>query len=296
MQTRFRAAATALLLTATAGAAAAAGGPAEASGTHANHRAAQLVVTIKTTKSAPKLSTDKIRPGNTTFKVVRHGSGGLIQVLRLKSGYTLKQAAKDFGAAFGNKPDVAAIRRIDKKVVFYGGMPTPAKGQTAKWAVNIDKAGKYYVLNFDKNNLSTFKAKGSHQKRAFPGKDGWINPATASDGVTNIWTAGTHNANKGWMNTTNKAKEPHFVVLDKVKKNTTNQDVQDFFDNGAQGQPPFFVTPPVEFDTGVISPGHTFRWAYHSSKGKYLITCFWPSKMDGTPHAFMGMWKLTTLS
>ena len=32
-------------------------------------------------------------------------------------------------------------------------------------------------------------------------------------------------------------------------------------------------------------------------KGKYLVMCFWPSKMDGvTPHAVMGMFRLFHLS
>ncbi len=44
-----------------------------------------------------------------------------------------------------------AVNRIDQNVVFYGGMeakgPDPSKVQ--KWAVNLDKAGTYYVINLD---------------------------------------------------------------------------------------------------------------------------------------------------
>ena len=111
MQTRHRAAATALLLTATAGMAAT-GGAAEASGTHhAGDRAARtLTVTIKSKAGAVKLSDDKIRPGNTIFKVKNvdgKASKGLVQVFRLRDGYTLDDAFADFGDAFGSSdPDV----------------------------------------------------------------------------------------------------------------------------------------------------------------------------------------------
>jgi len=294
MQTRYRAAATALLMTATAGMAAT-GGAAEASGTHHESKAAKsLTVTIKTTKKAPKLSRDTLRPGRTTFRVVRGHGGGLIQVLRLKKGYSIVEAASDFGKAFpeDGPPNLKAIRRIDRKVVFYGGMPTPAKDAPAnKWAVNIDKAGRYYVVNLDKNNLSTFKAKGKHQKRSWPSADGKLNIA---DG--NVWKPGSDNARKGWMNTTNNAVEPHFVVLNHVKDGTTIQEVQDYFnDPAAPPVPPFAAEDGAEADTGIISPGHKFRWHYNLPQGSYLAQCYWPSKVDGMPHALMGMLALMDL-
>ncbi len=46
----------------------------------------------------------------------------------------------------------------------------------------------------------------------------------------------------------------------------------------------------------VVSPEHTMIWRYGTSVGKYLVLCFWPSKVDGTPHAFMGMWKVFRLT
>jgi hypothetical protein len=293
MQTRFRAAATALLLTATAGAAAAAGGPAQASGSHTSHRAAQLVITIKTTPKGIALSDSKVQPGNTIFKILPHGKGGDMQVLRLKAGYTLKQAFKDFGAAFAQTPDVKAVRRIDRKVLFYGGNAMAPKGGRANfWGVDLDRADTYYVLNVDSNALTPLKVAGAHQKRGLPAKDGWVNPADASDGVTNIWKVGQHNANKGWMSTTNHAKEPHFVDLTHVKKSTTNQQISDCFAGGACD---FVAADGAATSAGVISPGKKFVWTYRLPKGRYVVDCFWPSKTDGTPHALMGMFKLLNL-
>jgi hypothetical protein len=299
MQTRHRAAATALLLTATAGMAAT-GGAAQATGSHhAGAKAAKtLVVTIKSKAHAVKLSDSKIRPGNTIFRVKNidgKASRGLVQVLRLKPGYTLTDAFTDFGLAFpsGNTPpDVHAIRRVDRNVVFYGGMEATGKpSHVNKWAVKIDKPGTYYVANLDRNTLGNFTVKGAKQRRALPGQSGRLNAAPGPHG-TNVWKPGKHNAASGWMSTTNRAHEPHFVVLDHVKKSATMGQVAKCF----AGKPcKIFAKDHAEADTGVISPGHTFLWSYDLPNGKYLAQCFWPSKIDGTPHAFMGMLKFMHL-
>lgn len=303
MQSRYRAAATALLLTATTGLAAA-GGAAQASGSHhTSDRAARtLTITVKTKDGSIALSDSRFRPGNTIFKVKNAGSKGLIQVLRLKAGYTELQAFSDFAAAFPSDDstpvDVDAVKRIDKNVVFYGGIETPKKPSRPanKWAVKIDKAATYIVLNLDTNALTTFKTHGDRQKRALPAQDGWINAKSGPNGVGNVFKAGKHNAASGWMSTTNSALEPHFVELDHVKKSATNKQVADFI--SGSGAPTFFAKDGASTDTGVISPGHTFLWSYSMPKGQYLAWCFWPSNQDGMggmPHAFMGMFTLTHL-
>jgi hypothetical protein len=300
MQTRYRAAATALLLTATAGMAAT-GGPAEASGTHHHDaKAKSLTITIKSKDGKIKLSDDSFRPGNTVFRVKnaagKHARGGL-QVFRLRGSYTIGQAASDFALAFSGNNDPAtidAINRIDDNVVFYGGMNAPRKkgGAATKWAVNIDKDSLYYVLNTKSNALTTFTAQGSRQKRTLPSRTGFINPETSHNAAGNKFVAGKHNQASGWMSTRNKAEEPHFVDIQQVKKGTTNSDLSALFTGGG-GNP--FVKHGAKTGTGVISPGHRFLWAYHLKQGKYGVFCFWPSKTDGMPHAVMGMHIVTRL-
>lgn len=294
MQTRYRAAATALLMTATAGMAAT-GGAAVASGTHHAARAASLTVTIKSMDGSVSLSTDTIRPGATTFKVKNidgKASKGLIQIFRLKGGYTLPDAFGDFALAFPDTgpPDIDAVNRIDDNIVFYGGME--AKGtDISKWAVKIDKEATYYVANLDQNTLTTLTATGSKQDRSMPSRSGFVN-AESTKGGGNTFVAGKHNAAKGWMSTKNNAKEPHFVDLEQVKKGTKNSDITKFF--AGEGKPPF-VKHGATAGTGVISPGHKFLWAYHLKHGTYVAMCFWPSKTDGMPHALMGMHTITKL-
>src|SRR6478672_445107 len=91
MHTRTYAATTALLLTASAAGVALAGGSAQAVGSHhtTTKAATSLTVTIKTKAGQIQLSDTRIRPGKTIFKVRPHGKGGDMQVLRLRSGYTL---------------------------------------------------------------------------------------------------------------------------------------------------------------------------------------------------------------
>jgi hypothetical protein len=299
MHMRYRAAATALLLTATAGMAAT-GGAAEASGTHhAGAKAKGLTITITSKTNKVKLSDDKIRPGNTMF-LVKNADGtdsnGLIQLMRLKSGYDLGQAFADFGNLFGPPDDpntIDAVNRIDDNVVFYGGMNARSNPhKTSMWAVNLNKAGSYIVVNFNTQKLTTLTVAGHHQKRHMPAKDGFINAETSNNAAGNAFKAGKHNPTHGWMSTTNNAEEPHFVDLEQVKKGTKNSDLTAMF-NG-QGPPPF-VKKGDHTDTGVISPGHSFRWAYDLKKAPYAVMCFWPSKMDAHPHAEMGMHIITRL-
>jgi hypothetical protein len=295
MHTRSSAAATALLLTASAAGLALSSGSAQATGSHhtSTARAVTLTVTIKSTKAGPKLSEDKFRPGKTMFNIVRHGAGGTMQVLRLKKGYTLKHAFKDFAAAFPNNApaDVAAVRSVYRNVVFYGGLDVPKKGRTNRFGVDIDKAGTYYVVNLSKNTLTSFRARGSHQKRTLPKAGGTLNMAQGPAG-SNVFKTPANDPHKGWMRSTNNAAEPHFVALNQVKESTTDQDIADALTS--PNPPDFFLAGADE--TNVISPGHSFIWKYSLPKGKYVVLCFMPSKVDGTPHALMGMFKLFHLN
>jgi hypothetical protein len=297
MQTRYRAAATALLLTATAGMAAT-GGAAEASGTHhAGAKAAKsLTITIKSKADAVTLSQDQIRPGNTIFRVKNidgAASKGLLQILRLKGSYTLGDAFGDFALAFpeSGPPDVDAVNRIDDNVVFYGGMEAKkSSDKVTKWAVKIDKVATYYVVNLDSTQLTTLTVQGAKQDRAMPSRSGFIN-AESTAGGGNKFVAGKHNKAKGWMKTANKAAEPHFVDVEQVKKGTKNSDITKMFNGG----PNVFVKGGAHADTGVISPGHKFLWAYNLKPARFGVLCFWPSSEDGMPHALMGMHTVTQL-
>lgn len=299
MHIRSRAAATtALLLTASVSGLAAVGGSAQATThTHTSVRAAAPhVITIKSKAHAVKLSDDKIRPGNAVFRVRNidgKDSNGLVQLLRLRSGYTLADLLSDFGGV--EHGDLPAVKRVDNNVVFYGGMS--ARGaQTrppTKWAVNLNKTDTYYVINLDTGQMAPLTVRGPQADGALPSQDGFINTKTASNAAHNTFKAGKHLPVSGWMSTRNKAHEPHFVDLQQVKKGTTNSDLTDAFNGTGSSNP--FVKGGAKSGTGVISPGHRFLWAYDLKQGKFAVMCFWPSRMNGVPHAIMGMHIVTRL-
>lgn len=291
MQTRYRAAATALLLTATAGMAAI-GGAAEASGTHHAGAGAAKTLTITVKSKAGHVLTvsdNKFRPGNTIFKLRNmdgKASRGLIQLLRFRHGYTLADAKTDIDAAFGGDP--AAVKRVDDGIVFYGG--ARAKGSPSRvvqWAVKLDKAATYYLVNFNPHHsaLATMTVTGDKQDRALPQRTGFINAVTSSNASGNDFVAGKDGTAKGWMSTRNEAEEPHFVEVRQVKKGTTDSDISAMFTGG----PDPSIKHGAHADTGVISPGHRFLWSYRLTAGRYAALCFWPSIDDGMPHAIMGM-------
>ena len=77
---------TALVLAASVAGLAVTGGAAQATTDQRVQAASAQTVKLTSTKGGIKVSTTTIRPGNTLFKVYRGGSGGELEVLRLRPG------------------------------------------------------------------------------------------------------------------------------------------------------------------------------------------------------------------
>ncbi|MGZ4497871.1 MAG: hypothetical protein ACXVWZ_10370 [Nocardioides sp.] len=228
--------------------------------------------------------TTGFRPGSTIFDVTSDGGHGSLELMRLRPGYSLKEIQKDFGGLF--KGDLHAIRRIDRSVDFYGGTPV-GPHTTASFATYVG-AGQYYLVNLDRGTWRTMRVTGTPQNRWMPVSHGPVNMV-----MPNRFDTPHATAHSGWMRSTNKTDEPHFVDLNLVKWSTTPRQVKRFFDSGAQGHPSFGLG--VSGGTLVIGPGHTVTWSYDLPRGKYVVDCFWPDDETGMPHALMGMWHLTRL-
>ncbi|GCD90504.1 hypothetical protein [Nocardioides sp. LS1] len=241
-------------------------------------------VTVRITKDGVRRSMTGFRPGSTIFDMVSDGGTGTLEVIRLHDGYSLKEIQKDFGGLFSG--DLKAIRRIDRNVEFYGGSSV-TRHTRASFATHLD-AGLYYLVNLDRGTWRTMRVTGKVQQRWMP----------VSHGPTNIVSPNRFDtprrmAHSGWMRTTNKSDEPHFVDMNLVKWSTTPQQVKKFFEGGAKGHPSWGLG--VSGGTLVIGPGHTVAWSYDLPRGKYVLDCFWPDDETGMPHALMGMWHLTRL-
>ena len=54
---------------------------------------------------------------------------------------------------------------------------------------------------------------------------------------------------------------------------------------------------PAGMETGSLSPGQQHDGGLRPAPGQYVVMCFFPDpKMDGMPHAFMGMLEMIHLT
>ena len=293
MQSRRRAVAAGLLLTASLTVTSlATGGADAATGKGATHRSTQVTprlappvtVAIAVTKNGITRSRTGFRPGWTRFDIRSAGGGGTVEVMRLRHGYTLRMLRRDFGGLFSG--DVKAVRRVDHGVNFYGGNEVE-RHRTLSFATYLD-AGRYLIANLDKGTLTRMRVSGRPEHRSHPHGTGRIN-LVPDDRFGNPGVR----RHAGWMRSTNKTDEPHFINLDHVWRSTTHRQVRRWLARGANSLPKWELKSSA--GTLVIGPGHTVYWKYDLPRGKYFEACWWPSDENGMPHAMMGMWDLTWL-
>ena len=88
---------------------------------------------------------------------------------------------------------------------------------------------------------------------------------------------------------------PHFVILQQVVEGTTTDQVLEYLQSGDEAPPPWGLQAGLE--TGSISPGKSMTVDYDLPAGQYVVMCFFPDpKMDGMPHALMGMLEMIHLT
>ena len=226
-----------------------------------------------------------LHAGRYRFHVESVSGDHALQIARFHNGYTAQQAQKDFGA---NGPtSVAAIRRIDHGVIFRGGADATSAKHPADMIVTLASAS-YFLTDFNGNANALLKVTGkvgTVASHAF---------AATYTAYSYGWGVSSHLPAKGWVRFMNRADQPHILVLQHVKSNTTNAMVSKFIKSGGNGNPSFGL--PESADSGVLSPNYNELVSYNLPAGKYVVLCFWPDYFTGMPHFMMGMWKLVTLS
>jgi hypothetical protein len=226
-------------------------------------------------------------PAGKVYFVVKAPKGEhTLQLARLHTGYTQKQAKHDVDAAFSG--NVKAVRRVDKNVDWLGG-DDATPGHPGKFAVDLTP-GAYLATDQDSPAIMDFDVVAS------PSSYRTLYPSSFVTTKNNRFHTHTDLAlpHAGWMKFHNNAVEPHMFVFQHVQQSTTKQDVRDYVASGSQKPPSWGLREAT--DAGVISPGTTEVFHYSLPAGKYLVACFWPSKQNGMPHFAMGMWKLVELS
>jgi hypothetical protein len=230
-------------------------------------------------------SNNVIHAGRVLFKVVTGNGDHLINIARLRNGYTLPQFGNDVQNGFGG--NTQAVRRVDRNVVFRGGAEARPNNPGA-FSAELP-AGRFLFLDQNTFKYAWVQVVGKAPSRQTVPNRSRI--ALFSYGFDPNMQSIPH---QGFTLLTNKADQPHFIEFQRVKQGTTNAQVRRFFKNGAQGQPSWALR--ASEGSGVITQGqHSALWI-NLPRGEYVIACFWPDFRTGMPHALMGMWKLIQLT
>ncbi len=220
--------------------------------------------------------------GRYRFRVLSHDGAHSLQLMRFVNGYTVDQAMQDFEPAFGG--DTAAVQRIDNGVVFLGG--ASARPEHPASMVTALRAGEVTAFDVFGSAMATLKVAGTyaHSSASFRGR------YTA---LTFGWDVSRRLPASGTVKFANQSDQPHFLVIQRVKKGTTAKQVRRYIRSGAQAEPPWLLKAAA--DTGVLSAGRVQLVSYDLPPGRYFIACFWPDYFTGTPHFVHGMWGLVRL-
>lgn len=251
------------------------------------------VMKLKGSKTALTTSKASVKPGVVQFNVAKTqpddpqaGPDAIIVIKTKNIDKWLDHIRVVFSDASESQV-ASAMTWLNAHTEAYGG-----GREGTVWQVSLPK-GTYYALS---NNsvpmqdplMSTFKVKGKPGSTTLHKTN-----ATVTAAKPNVWkTKGLGKLGKGWLTFRNTSKELHFMALDGVKPDTTNKMVKDAL--ASPDEPTFFNKQGFFFD--VISPGIEVSVKAPIKKGKYLLTCFVPSEVDGMPHALMGMWKLVDIA
>jgi hypothetical protein len=255
--------------------------------TVAHQRAATPTITAKVTKQGVSLKGVRgIHAGRA--KIVVKGKGqDSVTFASLKSGYPMSKFLKDLGGFETN--DSKAIKRVYAGVDALGGL---VPGDTG--SIVFPHPGTYFALLAGRRvSEPTMFTVGSKKQTRTPHVDGKI---IAKDGPG--WRGSTTLPATGTLMFKNTATTPvlHFVEMQQVVEGTTVEQVLASFQGPESSGPPDWALAG-EMATDVLSPHRAMTVDYDLPPGQYVVLCFMPDpKMDGMPHALMGMIEMIHLT
>ena len=239
-----------------------------------------------TKKTITLKGTKGLRPGRVELSVKGKGT---VEIAMFAKGYDAADFVEDVNK-FGAKNDIKALKHALARTQILGGFTGGGSG-----TVVLPKAGSYTPFSLGERGVvvgKPFVVSGKAGSTKAPKTDGTI---IATNGPA--WAGSEHFPAKGSLLFTNKRNTgvPHFIVLQQVVEGTTTDQVLEFLQSGDEGAPPWGL--PAGMETGSISPGHDMTVDYDLPPGQYVVMCFFPDpKMDGMPHALMGMLEMIHLT
>jgi hypothetical protein len=269
-----------------------------------HHDRAQWV-SVTGTGSSVQLSDDTVHAGlvhfrvSTTSPTTPQGGGSEVTLFTLNDGHSLSTVFRDLRLEFSQDPKQAAkgTRELNEDATYYG-LADVQKGYDVTATATLDK-GTYYL--FDLASVDPTKAdpevttlhvgSGRGHDEGSDVRSQVVVKGTSQDRFD---VSSTHWRSRGAFTWENVSDTIHFAALQPVKAGTTDEQVQEYLDSGAQTPPDFFVEGPGA-GADVVSPGRSEQISYDLPKGTYVLLCFIADDETGMPHAVMGMHRVVTL-
>lgn len=254
-------------------------------------------IKVFVTKTHTVRMATSMRPGVHRF-VVRSGKEAGFQIAKLAPGYSKAEVSRDVNKSMNaqGQPDLKALKRFEKHATFLGGVSS-APGHRGVMYVDLPR-GRYVALDTNlrvekPGKLLSFTVGGHRLDARMP-------KASTLKVVDEITFKGAWKIpHAGLLDFDNRSVDNHFVEFAKLAQGKTMKDVRAWMKKSAKGEDA--GPPPVDMsvqpaDSGVVSPGHRMTMRYSLPRGHYVLLCWWPdADMGGMPHAFMGMYRGTTL-
>lgn len=241
-----------------------------------------------------------LHAGRVTFSVrsTNTGNGSNITMFKPRAGHTVEQVFTDLGEEFSGDPSTAAkgTRDLVRDLRAYGlADVSPARGALVTRTV---RPGTYYLMDLGTPPTSgppalttlTVQRHGGYRPAAVHRAASATVKMTSTD---RFKVRGSMPA-RGTIRVVNASDTLHFVSFQRVRKGTTDRQVQQYFASGNQAPPPWAVQGP-EMGTDVLTPGQSLKLSYRLHPGTYVLVCFIADDKSGMPHAIMGMHKVVHL-
>ena len=255
-------------------------------------------IVVRDSAEGLTLSRDVTHAGRVTITVEAPNIdfGGAI-MFKLVPPATLATFRADFMDEFSGDLARAArgTRNLTRHVRFYG-LTEVARGRSVSVTQTLS-AGTYYLVDDNADlaggtpPLLPLTVLGT--SRGHKAQESGHQP-TVSMTANDLFDVRGSLPARGTISVRNVSDTLHLMQVWPVLPGTKDEAVQAWLDDGAQGDPGFFVDGPT-MGLNMLSPGQSVQMTYDMPAGSYLLLCEIRDAETGMPHVFMGMHKVVTL-
>ncbi|MBE7187929.1 hypothetical protein [Jatrophihabitans endophyticus] len=210
----------------------------------------------------------------------------IFQIAKSRHGAGKSTVLRDLG-----ETNQGQVKNLEDDFRLIGG--TPAHGNDFYVTLN---SGTYYALDVDAKKPSAAKilkitVSGARSNSAQPAPSATI----TSRGNMKWGPVPNRIPASGYLqfvnHSTDNANNTHFIDLERLQPGKKYGDVKKVFEGKEPPNAVFASGKNSSLGTGVISPRRSQVSTYSLKPGRYMLACFFPDRMNGQPHAFMGMYR-----